>query len=31
VYVSLLMITVVAAALYVFALRLLNNGTGIRE
>lgn len=31
VYVSLLMITVVAAALYMFALRLLNNGTGIRE
>lgn len=31
VYVSLLMITVVAAALYIFALRLLNNGTGIRE
>lgn len=31
VYVSLLMITVVAAALYVFALRLLNKGTGIRE
>lgn len=31
VYLSLLMISAVAAGLYAFAYRLLNNGTGIRE
>lgn len=31
VYLSLFMITLVTAALYVFAYRLLKNGTGIRE